>query len=89
MTIKIQLDLFKEENELSILRKQLQEVASLQDKLKKTLYARHQDLARLCLTLKEENDLLRSRLERIEKAISLPKETTSEDLKALFQEAYL
>ena len=52
MATKVQLDLFVEENEISILRKEMRDLGVQQEKMKRNLNTRHQDLSRLCLQLK-------------------------------------
>lgn len=90
MTHKIQLDLFIEENELSLLRKELKELSLEQERFKRALFKRHQDLSRLCLQLKEENDQLKNRLDRIENGVlQHPKSSNDDLLEKLFREAYL
>ncbi len=91
MTTKIQLDLFTEESELSLLRKELQDVCVQLDKQKRSLNSRHQQLSRLCLTLKEENDLLKSRIDKLERDLQKQVAQPSNDdlLEKLFKEAYL
>ena len=87
---KIQLDLFTEEDELSLLRKELKEVAIQQDRLKRALYTRHQELSCLYLQLKEENEQLKSRLDRLERTMKPQSSSTNDDLlEKLFKEAYL
>lgn len=90
MSHKIQLDLFTEEDELSLLRKELKELSLEQERLKRALYKRHQDLSRLCLHLKEENEQLRNRLDRLESLIHQNHKSNNDDLlERLFKEAYL
>ncbi len=91
MSSKIQLDLFIEENEISLLRKELKELCLQQDKLKRALYARHQDLSRLCLQLKEENEQLKCRLNHLESILRKQTASSTNDdlLEKLFREAYL
>jgi hypothetical protein len=90
MSHKIQLDLFTEEDELSLLRKELKELSLQQGRLKRALDKRHQDLSRLCLQLKEENEQLKGRLDRIESAMLQHSKSPNDDLlEKLFREAYL
>ena len=90
MATKVQLDLFIEESEVSLLRKEMKDLLIQQEKMKRMLYARHQDLSRLCLQLKEENEQLKHRLERLESFMNKQTNTTNDDLlEKLFQEAYL
>ncbi len=89
MSHKIQLDLFIEEDELSLLRKELKELSLQQERLKQTLLKRHQDLSRLCLQLKEENEQLKHRLDRLESALQQHTKSSNDDLlERLFKEAY-
>jgi hypothetical protein len=90
MATKVQLDLFVEENEISILRKEMRDLVVQQEKMKRNLHTRHQDLSRLCLQLKEENEQLKHRLDRLESLINKQTNTSNDDLlEKLFQEAYL
>jgi uncharacterized protein YlxW (UPF0749 family) len=91
MSHKIQLDLFIEESEISLLRKELKELSLQQERFKRALYARHNDLSRLCLQLKEENEQLKNRLGRLENLLSQQTTRSPNDdlLEKLFREAYL
>lgn len=90
MSHKIQLDLFMEENEISLLRKELKELSLYQERFKRAIYARHNDLSRLCLQLKEENEQLKNRLDRLESALHQHAKSPNDDLlEKLFREAYL
>jgi hypothetical protein len=90
MTHKIQLDLFIEEDEISLLRKEMKELSLQQERFKRALYARHNDLSRLCLELKEENDALKMRLNRVESTLQNQSASSANDdlLEKLFKEAY-
>lgn len=89
MSHKIQLDLFTEEDEISLLRKEMRELSLQQERLKKALYARHNDLSRLCLELKEENEQLKRRVERLENSLQQQSKSPNDDLlEKLFREAY-
>ena len=90
MSHKIQLDLFTEEDEISLLRKEIKELSLQQERLKRALYTRHNDLSRLCLQLKEENEQLKIRLDRMESALYQQTKSSNDDLlEKLFREAYL
>jgi hypothetical protein len=90
MSHKIQLDLFTEEDEISLLRKEIKELSLQQERLKRALYTRHNDLSRLCLQLKEENEQLKIRLDRMESALCQQTKSSNDDLlEKLFREAYL
>ena len=90
MPHKIQLDLFIEEDDVSLIRKELKEMFLQQEHIKKALYKRHQDLSRLCLQLKEENEQLKSRLDRLEAKLQQNQKSENDDLlEKLFKEAYL
>lgn len=90
MSHKIQLDLFTEEDEISLLRKEIKELSLQQERLKRALYTRHNDLSRLCLQLKEENEQLKTRLDRMESALCQQTKSSNDDLlEKLFREAYL
>lgn len=89
MSHKIQLDLFEDENEVSVIRKELKELSQQQDKWKQSLLKRYQDLSKFCLNLQQENEQLKNRLDYLEN--KLPKDTysTNDDLlERLFKEAY-
>lgn len=90
MSHKIQLDLFTEEDEISLLRKEIKELSLQQERLKRALYSRHNDLSRLCLELKEENEQLKRRLDRLESVLHQQSKSSNDDLlEKLFREAYL
>ena len=85
-----QLELFESNDELTILNKELQFVKKQNEKLKKTLNSKHNDLANLCLLLKEELDEVKKRLSTIENhALQNNKNQNCDMLETLFQEAYL
>jgi hypothetical protein len=90
MSHKIQLDLFTEEDEVSLLRKEIRELSLQQERFKKAPYARHNDLSRPCLELKEENEQLKRRVERLENSLQHQSKSPNDDLlEKLFREAYL
>lgn len=85
-----QLELFESNDELTILNKELQFVKKQNEKLKKTLTAKHNDLANLCLLLKEELDEMKKRLNVVENhALQNNKNQNCDMLETLFKEAYL
>lgn len=49
----IQLDLFETKSESDILREELSTMQASNDKLRKSLYSRHGDLAKRCISLEE------------------------------------
>ncbi len=90
MSTKVQLDLFIEEDEVSLLRKEVRDLSMQQEKFKRTLYGRHRELSTLCLQLKAENEFLKSRLERLESVLNTQSHVSNDDLlERLFKEAYL
>lgn len=54
----IQLDLFRELSEVDILRKELEEVRSRNENVRKGIFARHNELAKLYLELSEKVEKL-------------------------------
>lgn len=89
MAHKIQLDLFIEEDEQSLLRKEMKELSLQQERLKRTIYSRHNALSRLCLELKEENDELKRRLAHLENVLNQENQRGNQDLlEKLFKESY-
>lgn len=89
MAHKIQLDLFIEEDEQSLLRKEMREISLQQERLKRTLYSRHNALSRLCLELKEENEELKRRLTHLETLLNQESKSCNQDLlEKLFKESY-
>jgi len=89
MSHKVQLDLFIEENEVSLLRKELKALTQQHERLKRSMYARHNDLSRFYLKLEEENEELKRRLDALERSQRLPEDASNDDLlEKLFKEAY-
>jgi regulator of replication initiation timing len=90
MKAKIQLELFAENDELTLMRKELNELYHQYEKLKRTLYSRHNELAKWCLKLEKENEDLKRRLDKMEKASQKEGKELGDDLlEKLFREAYL
>lgn len=85
MATQIQLDLFVEENEFSLLHKEIKDLIVQQEKMKYSLYMRHQDLSRLCLELKGENEQLKHRLDCLSSLMSKQKTPLKKDLFTCFQ----
>ncbi len=86
----IQLELFEENDELTILGKELDSLKKQNDKLKKSLFSKHNDLSKLCLMLKEELDDVKKRLVTVEnKQVNNGQPVNSDMLETLFKEAYL
>lgn len=54
----IQLDLFRELSEVDILRQELEEVRSRNENVRKGIFARHNELAKLYLELSEKVEKL-------------------------------
>jgi len=54
----IQLDLFRELSEVDILRKELEEVRSRNENVRKGIFARHNELAKLYIELSEKIEKL-------------------------------
>jgi predicted nucleic acid-binding Zn-ribbon protein len=85
-----QLELFESNDEITILSKELEAVKKQNEKLKKNLFSKHNDLARLCIALKEELDEMRKRMNAVEtKVLRNGKSENIDMLETLFQEAYL
>lgn len=60
----MQLDLFEEQpDELALLRFQLKELQESHDKVRKSLFARHNELSKLYLQLRDEIEVLKFRKE--------------------------
>lgn len=55
----IQFDLFEEISDIDILKKDLAEVKERNENVRKGLFARHNELAKLYIQLKDELDLLK------------------------------
>jgi len=85
-----QLELFESNDELTILNKELEAVKKQNEKLKKTLFSKHNDLAKLCLSLKEELDEMKRRIVIVENDVHRNGKSENNDmLKTLFKEAYM
>lgn len=85
-----QLELFEPNDEMSILNKELNLIKKQNEKLKKALSLKHNDLANMCLMLKEELDEVKKRLGAVENQPQKNENSHSCDmLETLFQEAYL
>lgn len=85
-----QLELFESNDELTILNKELQLVKKQNEKLRKTLSSKHNDLANLCLLLKEELEEVKKRMNLIENRAEIGNSNQNSDmLETLFKEAYL
>jgi len=54
----IQLDLFRELSEVDILRKELEEIRSRNENVRKGIFARHNELAKLYIELSEKIEKL-------------------------------
>jgi hypothetical protein len=54
----IQLDLFRELSEVDILRKELEEIRSRNENVRKGIFARHNELAKLFIELSEKVEKL-------------------------------
>lgn len=89
MSHKIQLDLFEDENEVSVIRKELKELSQQQEKWKQSLLKRYQDLSKFCLKLQQENEQLKNRLGYLENQLPKDKDSANDDLlERLFKDAY-
>ena len=55
----IQLDLFEEYDELTLLRKELAQVRESGEKVRKGLFARHNELSKMYLDLKQDQENIR------------------------------
>ncbi len=85
-----QLELFESNDELTILSKELEAVKKQNEKLKKTLFSKHNDLGKLCLSLKEELEEIKKRVGLVENQVLRNGQTENSDmLETLFKEAYL
>jgi hypothetical protein len=85
-----QLELFDENDEVTFLRKEVKRLRYQIEKSRRALCSHHNHLAKLCMTLQEENEELKRRLDKLEKMAQLNGEKTSDDLlEKLFREAYM
>lgn len=88
-----QLDLFDEENECTLLRRELAALRQQCAKWQKNILSKHHQLAKLCLHVQEENCQLQRRLQALEKALqqsSTPESQHEDDyMVRLFAAAYL
>ncbi len=57
----VQLDLFEELSEVDILRKELADVKQRSENVRRGIFARHNELSKLFLELKDEIDKLKLR----------------------------
>ena len=57
----VQLDLFQEFSETDLLRKELADVKQRSENVRRGIFARHTELCKLFLELKDEVDKLKSR----------------------------
>jgi hypothetical protein len=57
-----QLDLFEPYDEFDSLKQEIKELRKSQDNVRKGLFARHNQLSKLYIELKEENEKIRSLL---------------------------
>lgn len=89
MKTKVQLELFSANDELTLMRKELSEIYRQQKKIERELRSKHHMLWKICLELKEENEVLRRRIDELEKRSSPEKQEQDSNLLAkLFEEAY-
>ena len=89
MTSKAQLQLFEENDEASLIRQEVAAMRKHYEKNWKTLQTRHNELVKLFLQLKEENDSLKLRLQELEKNHKNTHQNHDEDLiERLFKEVY-
>ena len=65
-----QLDLFEEYSETSAVEERVRQCEHAQDKLRKGLFARHNELSKQYLLLLQANEKLERRLAMIEKNLS-------------------
>lgn len=90
MTTEAQLELFQENDEISLFRQEIEAMQKRYEKNGRTMLKRHNELAKLCLLLKEENDVLNQRLHELEKKQDIQKQPKNKDLiEKLFKEFYL
>lgn len=62
--MNVQLDLFEENDELSLMKKEIRGLLERQENVRKGLFARHNDLMKLYIKQQEEIDKLRSMMVR-------------------------
>lgn len=86
-----QLELFEDNDKISFLKKELSALHQRCEHLKRGMASKYNHLAKLCISLQEENSQLKRRIEELEKTLSDPYANPEEDdyLSKLFQEAYL
>lgn len=59
---QVQLDFFQELSEVDLLKQEIAEVKTRGDNIRKGLFARHNELAKLYIELKERCDMLEYKL---------------------------
>lgn len=59
---QIQFDLFDELTDIEILKKEIEDLRIKNDNVRKGLFARHNELAKLYVELKEKYDILEAKL---------------------------
>lgn len=90
MSSKAQLQLFEENDATSLMQQELEAVRKHYEKHWKIILSRHNELAKLCIQLKEENEGIKQRLKALEKIGDGPQPSSNEDLiEILFKEVYL
>jgi hypothetical protein len=87
-----QLQLFEENDELTVLKREVLKLRRRCDQLRKGMASRYNQLAKLCVVLQEENSELKRRLDAFEKGdagMAVPMCIEEDDyLLKLFEEAY-
>jgi len=87
-----QLHLFEQNDEISLLKREIVILKKNQEKLRRDLMARHNELAHLCIVLKEELDQIKRDAvkQKEQNSRHVEFESKSEDpYDSLFKEAYL
>jgi hypothetical protein len=88
-TSTAQLDLFEENDEATLLRAEMEALKKQMEKMRSLILKRHNQLAKLCVQLEEENQLLKRRLDALERASRKGEGSSDSDLiERLFSEAY-
>lgn len=67
MMTAIQLELFEENSEIDILRKEMSHMRTSQDNVRKGMFARHAELVKMYLKQQDEIEILRSMLLKVQK----------------------
>lgn len=60
--VQIQLDLFNELSEIEIVKKELEDVRTRSENVRRGLFARHNELAKMYIELKERCDTIEAKI---------------------------